>query len=351
MKNKNTAHVKILLNKANAELEAHKFDKSKKICYQALKLDSDNPNIYLILLLAEYEVTEIEDLQNCKIDYDSEIYKNVRRYAGQDLHDELNKFLSDKDNYKNNTNITKELIKSVTQPIISFYNSFNQNDKNPHKGKKKKALKQILLDFLSKLPRRIIDFYSDNRGNLEFSDIFDIQAYNNKVKNYNNSIIDKKDEAFNMFSSNESVASVSTFTYFIFLALQMIFLFFAPFSFIEDKCIIGTILAYVIYCLLLAIIKKNYLRIAFCNPIIKQSVILHIFKFILNFVLSFILLISNYIIYIYAIKYLIKEKYFVGLLFGIIGSLVVNYLYIQIYSFFRNLNIVFRTIKNSILNP
>ena len=81
MNNTNTAQVKFLINKANAELEAHNYSKSKKTCYQALELDSDNPNIYLILLLAKYEVTEIEDLKNCNIDYESETYKNVRRYA------------------------------------------------------------------------------------------------------------------------------------------------------------------------------------------------------------------------------------------------------------------------------
>ena len=50
--NTDESQVKFLINKANVELEAHNYKKSKKTCYQALKLDSDNPNIYLILLLA-----------------------------------------------------------------------------------------------------------------------------------------------------------------------------------------------------------------------------------------------------------------------------------------------------------
>ena len=53
------SQVKNLIMGANLALEAHKFDKAKSICEQALKLDDNNPNIYLILLLAKYKVTEI----------------------------------------------------------------------------------------------------------------------------------------------------------------------------------------------------------------------------------------------------------------------------------------------------
>ena len=96
MDNSKESEVKTLIILANKELEAHNFKKSKSICNKALQIDSSNPNIYLILLLAQYQVTEIEDLQKCEIDYGSELYKSLRKYAGNELNAELNKYLSDK---------------------------------------------------------------------------------------------------------------------------------------------------------------------------------------------------------------------------------------------------------------
>ena len=101
MDNSNESEVKTLIVLANKELEAHNFKKSKKICNKALQIDAENPNIYLILFLAQYKVTEIEDLQKCEIDYKSELYKTLRKYAGNELNAELNKYLSDK--YENKT--------------------------------------------------------------------------------------------------------------------------------------------------------------------------------------------------------------------------------------------------------
>ena len=94
------SQVKSIIMGANLSLEAHKYGQAKQICREALELEKDNPNIYLIMLLADYKVTEIEDLKNCKVDFESENYKNVRRYAGKELNDELNKYLSDKYTYE-----------------------------------------------------------------------------------------------------------------------------------------------------------------------------------------------------------------------------------------------------------
>ena len=96
--------VKHLIVLANKLLEAHNFKEAKKMCYEALKMDYEDPNIYLILLLANYEVTEIEHLQKCDIDYDSNLYKNVRQYADKELNDESNKYITDRRNIKANEN-------------------------------------------------------------------------------------------------------------------------------------------------------------------------------------------------------------------------------------------------------
>ena len=100
MDNQQEIQVKNLIIKANYALEGHRFDESKQICNEALRLESDNPNIYLIMLLADYNVTEIEDLKNCEVDFDSKNYRNVRRFADKELNDELDKYLSDKNTYK-----------------------------------------------------------------------------------------------------------------------------------------------------------------------------------------------------------------------------------------------------------
>ena len=93
MKIEKREKVKSLIIEANKELEAHNFLRANEICEEAAGLDYSNPNIYLIQLLARYEVTEIEDLQNCNINIYSNYYKKVRLYAGKELNDELDKYI------------------------------------------------------------------------------------------------------------------------------------------------------------------------------------------------------------------------------------------------------------------
>ena len=93
MKIKDREKVESLIIEANKELEAHNFLKANELCEQAADLDYSNPNIYLIQLLARYEVTEIEDLQNCDVNIYSNYYKKVRLYAGKELNDELDKYI------------------------------------------------------------------------------------------------------------------------------------------------------------------------------------------------------------------------------------------------------------------
>ena len=115
MDNSKESEVKTLILLANKELEAHNFKKSKSICNKALQIDSSNPNIYLILLLAQYQVTEIEDLQKCEIDYESELYKSLRKYAGNELNAELNKYLSDKSENSFSFNISSRMVEAFKE--------------------------------------------------------------------------------------------------------------------------------------------------------------------------------------------------------------------------------------------
>ncbi len=93
MKVEDSEKVKALIIEANNELEAHNFLRANEICEEAASLDYSNPNIYMIQLLARYEVTEIEDLQNCDVNIYSNYYKKVRLYAGKELNDELDKYI------------------------------------------------------------------------------------------------------------------------------------------------------------------------------------------------------------------------------------------------------------------
>ena len=93
MKVEDSEKVKALIIEANNELEAHNFLRANEICEEAASLDYSNPNIYMIQLLARYEVTEIVDLQNCDVNIYSNYYKKVRLYAGKELNDELDKYI------------------------------------------------------------------------------------------------------------------------------------------------------------------------------------------------------------------------------------------------------------------
>lgn len=350
--NTDESQVKFLINKANVELEAHNYKKSKKTCYQALKLDSNNPNIYLILLLAQNKVTEIEDLKNCKIDYESESYKNLRRYAGKDLHEKLNQYLSDKEKYANfiipNNHKSSSLIKSfktgVIEPVIKFLKSFwkkpNQEKAIQKKQPKpQKQQEQSKSNFLTLLPNIIIDFYSDKREGIEYYDITNLSKFHSKIERYNNSQKDYKD-LLNQLSSKETVNSASTYIYIIILSLQLFILYGALGVFYTDKNYIGLLCAILIDLLLFSIIKKNYLRILKLKEIKNTSVVLNSLKSLICFVLSVVLLFTNYYLYFKSFSNLFENFYLKGLLFGITGSLVVNYLYIQIYSYLRYFNVV-----------
>ena len=102
MKKEDIEKAKSLVIEANKELEAHNFLRANEICEEAASLDYRNPNIYLIQLLARYEVTEIEDLQNCEVNIYSNYLKKVRLYAGKELNKELDKYIIPKNNNTNN---------------------------------------------------------------------------------------------------------------------------------------------------------------------------------------------------------------------------------------------------------
>ncbi|MBP5468270.1 MAG: hypothetical protein J6Z11_03400, partial [Candidatus Riflebacteria bacterium] len=234
----NDSEVKSLIMGANLALEAHKFDKAKSICEQALKLDDNNPNIYLILLLAKYKVTEIEHLEKCNVDYELDVYKNVRRYADKELHEELNRYLSDKQTFE-----------SYDKPT-----DFKLNFKN---------LKPKLKDFLIKVK----DFYLDKDG--DFDKNYGKKSFYNNKSNKKNKYSDSPycgEKIDNILSSDifsyfkDTVSSLSAFISILSLIGVIFYLFFITAGCIMDFRIFGLISIGIIDSLLVLIFKKTFNR-------------------------------------------------------------------------------------------
>ncbi len=135
----NEQKAKKLIFLSNKELEAHNFSKAEKLCNEALEFDSENPNIYLILLLAKHEVTEIEDLKNCNIDFQSDLYKNLRKYANEELNDELNKYipikyLTDSNNFEQRmkqSSASSELLQYIKNEFKTLFEKKDPTTTNP----------------------------------------------------------------------------------------------------------------------------------------------------------------------------------------------------------------------------
>ena len=85
--------VKDLITEANKALEAHEFFKADLFCDEALRLNEENFLPYLIKVLAQNKVTEIEDLKNCDFDFNSDSFIKFRFYANKQLNEELDSHL------------------------------------------------------------------------------------------------------------------------------------------------------------------------------------------------------------------------------------------------------------------
>lgn len=318
----NDSEVKSLIMGANLALEAHKFDKAKSICEQALKLDDNNPNIYLILLLAKYKVTEIEHLEKCKVDYELDIYKNVRRYADKELHEELNRYLSDKQTFE-----------SYDKPT-----DFKLNFKN---------LKPKLKDFLIKVK----DFYLDKDGNSDINN--GKKSFNNK-SNKNNRYSGSPycgEKIDNILSSDifsffkDTVSSLSAFISVLSLIGVIFYLFFITAGCLMDLRITCIIPIGIIDTLLVLIFKKTFNRDFDLNykPDSGKSVLLG--KAFLNFVLAIILVFIIYPLY-YESGWLATQNLFFGIggiLLGFIASYLVFWYYRCVYCFFKYISIFFKS--------
>lgn len=319
--------VKTLIIEANSELEAHNFDKSKEICNQALELDSDDPNIYLILLLAEYKVTEIEDLKNCKFDYESEIYKNVRRCADRELNYELDKYLQDKSNINS---VLYSCALNYLELLINKINEFWKKISDFFEDKQ--CYRKILII--------IIDFYCDER------------FFRDEVKNLLG-LEDSSKQKSNSYKvgkrviPEDGVSNTSTTLFILPLLFQIVIFFIMNFDFYSDKYYFTCFCNLIITTLMYLIIFKNYKRIIPWKYLEKPRILSLLGRSLMHFALAIFMLITNYYLYLHSMKCLVNNYCIVGLFLGILGSVAVNYLYVNIYCFCKNVSLVFETIFTS----
>ena len=104
-----------LLKRATLALEDKEFLKADEFAEQTLNMDAENPEAYLIKLLAEYEVSSIKALSEISQSFEnSNNYKKVLRFGNDQLKQELSNCLNtikkSTNNLKKSTNNLKELL-------------------------------------------------------------------------------------------------------------------------------------------------------------------------------------------------------------------------------------------------
>ncbi len=262
--------IKELIIEANNQLEAHNFEEADRICKKAIKLDYNNPNIYLIQLLAEYKVTEIEDLENCDIDFNSDIYKKVRYYADQELNNELDKYLIKKYAYKseskkNNSNIL----------IYSNKTSLELSNKNDSCASLTTFVTIIGFSFLYFIMLVcLIGSLSKNKSISDFISIGTIAS----LFIYNLFKVYKKDVTTIPYPDSKSFAIYNTINYFVtslvlFLFINIIVFVSCSFVILEDSTtkVIGLILGTTMTLTIPYLYKQIYAFIKTINLLIQDS--------------------------------------------------------------------------------
>lgn len=83
-----------LLKRAKLALEDAEFSKADDFCEQALNIDAENAEAYLIKLLIEYKLDSLEKLGNLNEPFDnSKNYKKVVRFADDKTKNDLQNYL------------------------------------------------------------------------------------------------------------------------------------------------------------------------------------------------------------------------------------------------------------------
>ena len=314
MNKEKESQVRNLILGANAALEAHKFAKSKQICREALQLEPDNPNIHMIMLLADYKVTEIEDLKDCDVDFQAENYKNVRRYASKDLHDELNKYLKDEYILKENKPSVDidSIINNYYTKLISFL--------------KKQNYKELAKDFFG------IDYLNSS-------------FYNNKLSQEY-----LKNKEILLHPTTDSVARfAASFTVFSLALIAMIFFMYLIMAFGEGRVYpfitgVGSLFLIALYAIRIKSIF--YLQVIVTPPSHMKSISEIFGRMLVNLIGSILALVAIYYLYYIHFNYgrpLVYSFWYYPFAFivGLIPQRIIPIYFQQCYSLFKNFNYIF----------
>ncbi len=142
-----------LIIEANKALEEHEYYKASLLSQEASRYNYKNPIPHLIQILANYKVTEINDLQNYNFDFDEDKYRVLRSLADENLNKELDEALSDLEGFDDYRNFIPS--GDLGNVVKDDFDCFNSNSDDYEKYEKGNVEKE--------------DFNSSNRytGNYE----------------------------------------------------------------------------------------------------------------------------------------------------------------------------------------
>lgn len=303
MEENNEEQVKSILEKANNALEAHKFTLANNLCEEGLKIDCENPNLYLIQLLAKYEVTEIENLKNCDIDFYSDVYVNLRFFANDELNKDLDAAIFGKTEQKPKENL---FIKTK-----SFFNEFLD------------SIKEEFV-FPIKRPNNLVDFCKQELEEFRFSE----------------EIINKNQED-NIYSASSFITLISySFCILIFPFTNLVLL--------GDDRIFSFICFLLVTILFFLKLKKVYEHpVVHCNKpkTANNKYIYYLIKIFINSIIAILCFIIIHFLYIASFGFIVAHNYnLLGLIIGIIPAYIVFFQYQKTYCLLENIRSLFKSI-------
>ena len=380
--------IKDLIVEANNQLEAHNFEEADKICKKAAILDYNNPNIYLIQLLAEYEVTEIEDLQNCNVDFNSENYKKVRRYADPELNKELDKYLinnytdksvqnnnqdqsfteySSNTDYLNNTEIIEPENNNFTDeydPNNNQDQSFTEYNSNTDYLNNTEIIESENNNFtneydLNNNQDQSFTEYSSNTDYLNNTEIIEPERNNyteNYTKTYNKNLNPIEYIFYNIFLFNKKIvepekiqlnkknsyASITTLVTFVSFSLLIIFFPIFLINFLADGKIFDFIYLAILASSFFFALSKVYKKEVYSIPNQENKLSSFIHLGIHSFISIMGYMVINFFL-LFSIGSILDDEgtlTFIGLILGILVTLLIPFLYKQVYAFVKTFNLL-----------
>lgn len=295
--------VKSIIDKANKALEEHDFENAKKICEEGLMLDCENPNLYLIQLLADYKVTEIAHLKDCEIDFYSDNYKNLRFFADEELSKELDSCLF------------PEKASSSSKTFFDFFKAIFKTIKN------ELAIPWKTPSSLSEFCKRELkEFYLSNKDRL-------------------------------YLTNNDTVASVASFSTIITNSIIIMLLPGATIFCLSNKDYFSFILLSIIGSLFLVKLKKVYEKTEIkCEQIISDENFVffkYLIKIVINTIFVFLCIFFTHLLYISSYCFMTYDKqYILGFVLGILPAYIFFFQYQKIYNLVYNLKAFFYWLKN-----